>query len=394
MNRRQCIVLPLAAMAVRRGVAQEKVAKENLPAGIPVEEPENVLLKDYYPKSIYRIPQTSIPKAKYPVIDVHCHGFRPPQSVDEAIKVMDAGGIEKTVIFTGASTAQRFNEIKALYADHAGRFDLWCSFDFTGADQPGFPASAVKALEDCHQAGAVGVGELSDKGRGFGSRGGGRGGRASAAPSNLDQIGPHPDDARMDLLWQKCSQLGMPVNIHVSDPIWSYQKLDNKNDGLMNGYTWRIDVKPNMYGHDELIESLASAVKKHPKTIFIACHLMNLDYDLTRLGKIFDGNPNLYADVSARFAETATIPKFVNQFIVKYQNRICYGTDMPYNPRMFGTTFRILESNDEHFYERDQYFNYNYHWPLYGIGLPDSVLKKVYHDNAARAFQEARKNAA
>ncbi len=395
MNRRQWIEFTLAAMAVRQGVAQEEGAKQPLPAGVPLEEPENILLKDYYPRSIYRIPQTSIPKAKYPVVDVHCHGFRPPQTVDEAVKVMDAAGIEKTVIFTGASTLDRFNEIKALYSNHAGRFDLWCGFDFTGADHPDFPANAVKALETCHRAGAVGVGELSDKGRGFGIRGGGRGGRgAGAPPPSVDLIGPHPDDARMDPLWQKCSQLGMPVNVHISDPIWSYQKLDNTNDGLMNGYTWRIDVKPNMYGHNELIESMERAVKKHPKTIFIACHLMNLDYDLTRLGQIFDRNPNLYADVSARFAETATIPKFVSQFIGKYHNRICYGTDMPYNARMFGTTFRILESNDEHFYERDQYFNYNYHWPLNGFGLPDSVLKSLYHDNAMRAFEEARKNAA
>ncbi len=404
MNRRQWMALPWVAAALGRSSAQEPAASPQLPSGVPVEEPDNVLLKDYYPKSIYKIPQSAIPKARYPAIDVHCHGFRPPQSVEEAVKFMDAAGIEKSVIFTGASTPERFNEVKAPYAGHAGRFDLWCGFDFTGADQPGFPSNAVKALEECHRAGAVGIGELSDKGRGFGARGGGRGGRrgagdrggadrGGAAPSNAETIGPHPDDPRMDPLWQKCSQLGMPVNVHVSDPIWSYQKLDNTNDGLMNGYTWRIDVKPNMYGHDQLIESLERAAGKHPKTVFIACHFMNLDYDLTRLGGILDRNPNLYVDVSARFAETATIPKFVAQFFQKHQKRICYGTDMPYNARMFATTFRILESNDEHFYERDQYFNYNYHWPLNGFGLPAPVLKDVYHDNALRAFQQARKNA-
>jgi uncharacterized protein len=401
MNRRQWMALPWAAVALSRSEAQE-AGGPALPSGVPVEEPESVLLKDYYPRSIYKIPRSEIAKAKYPAIDVHCHGFRPPQSVDEAVKVMDAAGIEKSVIFTAASTAERFNQVKAAYAGHGDRFDLWCSFDFSGTDQPGFPDGAVKALEECHRAGAVGVGELSDKGRGFGGRGGGRGGRggarggatpAAAASPAATTIGPHPDDARMDPLWQKCSQLGMPVNVHVSDPIWSYQKLDNTNDGLMNGYTWRIDVQPNMYGHDQLIESMERAVAKHPKTIFIACHFMNLDYDLTRLGQILDRNANLYVDVSARFAETATIPRFVGQFFQKHQKRICYGTDMPYNARMFGTTFRILESNDEHFYERDQYFNYNYHWPLYGFGLPAPVLKDVYHDNAQRAFQQARKNA-
>jgi hypothetical protein len=402
------MALPVAAAAMlRRGAAQPQSPQGpagELPAGVPIEEPDSLLLKDYYPKSIYKIPETSVPKAKYPVVDVHCHGFRPPQAVDDAIKVMDAAGIEKTVIFTGASTPERFNEVKALYSKYPNRFYLWCSFDFTATDQPDFPANAVKALEECHRAGAVGVGELSDKGRGFGARGGGRGGRGGRAgggsapggeaPPSVATIGPHADDARMDPLWQKCSQLGMPVNVHISDPIWAYQKMDNTNDGLMNGSSWRIDVKPDMYGHNELIESLERAVKKHPKTIFIACHLINLDYDLTRLGQILDRNPNLFTDISARFAETATIPKSVNQFIQKYQRRICYATDMPYNARMFGTTFRILESNDEHFYERDQYFNYNYHWPLYGMGLPAPVLKNIYHDNAMRAFQEAQKNSA
>jgi predicted TIM-barrel fold metal-dependent hydrolase len=206
-------------------------------------------------------------------------------------------------------------------------------------------------------------------------------------------MGPHIDDPRMDPLIDRCGQMGMPINIHVSDPFWSYQPMDNTNDGYMNGYTWRIDMQPGMYGHDQLIESLEKAATRHPKTIFIACHLANLDYDLTRLGAMFDRAPNLYADISARFAETAPIPRFVNQFFQKYPDRILYGTDMAYNQRMFSVTFRILESNDEHFYEQGLNFNFDYHWPLYGFGLPDMVLKKVYHDNASEVFRKARANA-
>lgn len=96
--------------------------------------------------------------------------------------------------------------------------------------------------------------------------------------------GLHADDPRMDALWDKCSQLGMLVNVHVSDPIWSYEAMDNTNDGLMNGYTWTIKLVPGVLGHNRLIESLERTAKKHPKTIFSACHLANLDYDLTRLG--------------------------------------------------------------------------------------------------------------
>jgi predicted TIM-barrel fold metal-dependent hydrolase len=338
------------------------------------------LLKDYRPQSIYRVPKTDIKRAKYPTVDVHCHGARPIGQLDEMVKVMDAVGVEKTVIFTGANSADRLTETRQIYSKYPNRFDLWCSFDLAGPN-------AVKSLEDCHRAGAVGVGEISDKG--FGFRSGGRPSRGSSTPPPTP--GPHADDPRMDTLWDKCAQLGMPVNIHVSDPIWSYQPMDLHNDGLMNGYTWRIDEKqPGILGHNGLIESLERATQKHPRTVFIACHLANLDYDLTRLGQMFDRNPNLYADISARFAETAPIPRFVNQFLQKYPDRVLYGTDMAYTQRMFSTTFRILESQDEHFYEQDLNFNFDYHWPLYGLGLPDPVLKKVYRDNALRAFARAR----
>jgi predicted TIM-barrel fold metal-dependent hydrolase len=196
----------------------------------------------------------------------------------------------------------------------------------------------------------------------------------------------------MDARWDRCAQLGMPINIHVSDPIWSYQAMDAKNDGLMNAYTWRIDDKqPGILGHNGLIESLEAAVHKHPKTIFIACHLANLDYDLARLGGMFDRNPNLYGDISARFAELAPIPKFYNQFCRKYADRILYGTDNAYTQAMFSATFRLLESSDEHFYED---FFRTYHWPFYGAGLPDDVLKKLYRDNAVAVFRRARSNAA
>jgi uncharacterized protein len=159
----------------------------------------------------------------------------------------------------------------------------------------------------------------------------------------------------------------------------------------MNGYTWMIKVYPGLLGHSELIESLERAIAKHPKTIFIACHLMNLDYDLARLGQIMDRNPNLYGDISARFSELAPIPRFVAQFMEKHQDRVLYGTDLGYNKHMFSTTFRLLETHDEHFYEHDLF---DYHWPLYGFGLPDPVLKKVYAENARRVFQRAQRNAA
>jgi predicted TIM-barrel fold metal-dependent hydrolase len=197
----------------------------------------------------------------------------------------------------------------------------------------------------------------------------------------------------MDPIWQKCAELGLPVNLHISDPYWSYLPQDKHNDGLMNGFSWRLDNKPGIMGHEDLIKSLDATLKRHPRTVFIACHLANLDYDLTRLSQMLDRSPNLFVDISARFAETAAIPRFAAQFIKKHPNRVTYGTDMPYTQQIFSTTFRIMESFDEHFYEQDLFFNFNYHWPMHGFALPDDVLKKVYRETALSAFRQARSTA-
>jgi predicted TIM-barrel fold metal-dependent hydrolase len=130
-----------------------------------------------------------------------------------------------------------------------------------------------------------------------------------------------------------------------------------------------------------MIDILERTAGRHRKTTFVACHFANLDYDLAHLGEVFERNPNLYADISARYAETAPIPRFASQFYAKYSDRLVYGTDMGFDKEMYRVTFRILESHDEHFYETDQF---GYHWPLYGLGLSDGVLQRVYHENAAK----------
>lgn len=400
MNRRELMIAgTIFAANPRLGKAvQSNSGAESAPSEQP-GTPPTILLNDYLPQSIYRIPVTEVPKAKFPVFDGHDHGHG-PLTVAEMLRIMDKVGIEKTVIFTGAGTADRFNEVARDYADHPDRFDLWCMFDLLGVDQAGFGPNAIKSLEECHRAGAKGVGELHDKGRGiFSGQNAGahhpaqhRGGQSALnggptfthdptpPPAPNAPIGPHPDDPRMDILWDKAGQLGMPISFHTSDPIWSYQPMDSTNDGLMNGWSWRIVIVPGTYDHDQLINSFENAVKKHPNTQFIACHLCNLDYDLNRLGQLLDRYPNLNADIAARFAETATIPRVMRRFLLKYSDRIVYGTDVTYNEPFFGTTFRILESDDDHFYMRGKVesanFNFNYHWTLNGFGLPDDVLKR------------------
>src|SRR6516162_1126359 len=328
--------------------------------------PETILLKDYRPRSIYQIPVTEIDKAKYPIIDMHSHPYaKTAQQIEEWIKNMDEVGVQKTVILT-METGSDFDDVYRKYSKHPERFEVWCGLDLSGYGERGFGGAAVKELERCREVGARGVGEIHDKGGGLSSG-------KSKAP------GMHPDDTRMDVLWERCGELGMPISLHVADPIWMYQKMDRTNDGLMNAYHWRLDNKPNIVSLPGMIDIFDRTLAKHRGTTFIACHFANLDYDLARLGEMFDRNPNLYADISARYAETAPIPRFASKFYEKYANRLVYGTDMGFDKPMYRVTFRILESLDEHFYETEQF---DYHWSLNGIGLDNKILKQVYHDNA------------
>lgn len=327
-----------------------------------------LLLKDYRPVSIYKIPVTKITKAKYPVIDMHSHTYALSEGgIDQALANMDAVGIQKTIILTKAHGAE-FDSIYKAYEPYGDRFEIWCGFDYTGFDEPGYGPAAVAELQRCYDMGARGIGELGDKGSGL-------------VYCDPPAKGMHIDDPRLDPLLDKCAELGMPINIHVAEPIWMYLPMDASNDGLMNAYSWRLDNKPDIIGHQGMIDILENGLKRHPKTTFIACHYANLSYDLDQLGYLLSTYPNLYADNAARYAEVGSIPRAIAAFYEKYQDRILYGTDMGHDVEMYRTTMRQLESADEHFYEHDQY---GYHWALNGMALPDEVLKKIYYENAIK----------
>jgi predicted TIM-barrel fold metal-dependent hydrolase len=339
----------------------------------PAENADNLLLKNFRPVSLYKIPVTYVEKAMVPVIDMHSHDYaKTEEQVRQWIKNMDACGIEKSIILTQTS-GPAFDSLYALYSKYPDRFELWCGFDYTDYDKPGYGPDAVKELERCYKLGARGVGEEGDKGLGMYFN------EPAKAP------GMHFDDPRLKPLLEKCAELDMPVSIHVADPIWMYEKMDSANDGLMNAQEWRIDMtQPGIIGFDALIETLENAVRDNPKTTFVACHFANLNHDMKRLGDLFDKYPNLYADISARYAESAPIPRYMKTFYEKYQDRLVYGTDMGYDTSMYRITFRVLESADEHFYEIGLF---GYHWALNGFDLSEEVLRKLYHENAARIIR-------
>lgn len=350
--------------------------------------PENILLKDFKPVSLFNIPVTPIEKAKFPVIDMHTHGryAKTREEVEAWVKVMDATGVEKAIVLTQAH-GQEFDKLVDLYSPYPNRFELWCGFDYTGYDKPGYGPEAVKELVRCFGKGARGVGEEGDKGRGL--------------YYNKPQAwGMHPDDRRLDPLFQKCAELKIPINLHAGDDIWMYEKKDVHNDGLMSGWTFNIDsTKKEGMGkfidRDGMVVVLENTVKRHPENLIIACHFGNLTYDLNRIGKLLDTYPNLYVDNSAKYAETATIPRFASAFYRKYQDRIVFGTDWVPTAEMNRIAFRILETLDEHFYALgffDLPLSIGYHWPMNGLGLEEQVLRKVYRDNALKLLHPSAGN--
>jgi uncharacterized protein len=338
------------------------------------QQADTLKLKNYRPVSIYKTPQTTVTKAKYGVTDFHSHDYvnNDPAALDAWVAVMNKAGITKTIILS-CKTGTGFDSVVAKYARYKDRFEIWCGFDYTGYDQPGWQANAIKELERCYAKGARGVGELGDKGLG----------EFYAEP--VAGWGMHIDDERLRPLLQKCAALKMPVNVHVAEDEWNYLPADAKNDGLMNAFTWRVDMAvKGIINHDQLILSLENAVRNNKGTTFIASHLGNCCANLKRLGELFDRYPNFYADISARYAEVAPIPGYAGDFFEKYADRLVFGTDMGTDEGMYQIIFKILETGDEHFYAFD-YFEQ--HWPLYGLSLSANCLKKIYQTNAKKILK-------
>ena len=335
---------------------------------------ETLLLNDFRPVNVNNIPQTFVEKAKYPVIDMHSHDYiAGAEDVDAWVEAMDACGITETHIMHCSWIGKPFEEVMAPYSKYPGRFKFWCSLDYTQMLQDGTAEQAIAYLEECKRMGAVGVGEMGDKGQDD----------LYARPT--EGYGLHIDDARLKPVWAKCAELKMPVNIHVGEPYWMYLPQDATNDGLPNGAVWHVDTTAaDCLGYEGLMESFENAVRENPKTIFIACHYLNMNQDLPRLGAMLDKYPNMYIVISARVAESAQTPRATRAFLIKYQDRVLFGTDNGMAADMYRNIFRILETEDEHIYIHD----FNYHWPLSAFYLPDTVLEKIYNKNAKRILNE------
>lgn len=329
-------------------------------------------LADYRPVSVFKIPVSDIRQASFPVIDMHSHSYlHSVEELEQWVRNMDENNIEKIVIHTG-TYGEEFDALYDLYKGVSDRFELWCGIDMSSWGTPDFPAKAVAELERCWKKGAKGVGELSDKGLG------------EKLSRKVKEPGLHLNDDLLVPIFSKCAELGMPVNCHIGDPVWMYEDIDEHNDGYMNASKWKIDMsQPGILDLYELVATMEETCVKNPQTTFIACHFMNIGHDYDYLGQVLDRHSNLYIDNSARHLESSATPRATKKFYEKYADRIVFGTDNNPSPTMYRLQWRILESEDEHFYSPSQ----TYHWPLHGIGLEKEVLEKIYRINAQKIMR-------
>ena len=327
---------------------------------------DSLLVKDWKPDSSLVVPVTNVPKAKFRAIDVHSHTYlRTPEEIANWVRTMDAVGIETTVVLSGA-TGQQFDSLVELFLKpYPGRFQLYCGIDTTDIDAPDYPQRATAELVRCYRKGARGVGEISDKGSGLS--------RSQLLPRDKRL---HPDDRRLDLFWDKCAELKLPVNLHMADHPSAWRPPDAHQERTPNYQQY------NQYGHDvpsyeEVLALRDRALDRHPKTRFILCHLGNQGNDLASAAKLLDKFPGVYMDISARAYEVGRQPRFATKFLTKYKDRVLWGTDLNPSQEMYHAWWRLFETTDE-------YMPSDTGWRLFGLDLPDSVLEPLYRGNAKR----------
>lgn len=331
-------------------------------------------LVDWQPVSQMTVTETNIQKAKFPVIDIHNH-LGDLTKTEEYLAEMDKAGVWKCVSLDVLSKDDFYKEhIKVSHGISKERFLLFFRPDFSRIEEPNFGTNEAARLEESVKMGVRGL-KIS-KVLGLVDR---------DKNGNLIKV----DDPRIDPIWAKCGELGIPVMIHVSDPKAFFTPLDQNNeryDELATHPDW------SFYGgdypsKDDILQARNRVFKKHPNTIFIGAHVGTLPENLQMVSQWLDEFSNFYVDIDARISELGRQPYTARKFMIKYQDRILFGTDTPPNAEAYRLYFRFLETDDEYI-DPTPAHKLQGRWMIYGVHLPDEVLEKIYNKNALKIFDQ------
>lgn len=332
-------------------------------------QPAHMEFEEYEPKSTLVVPQHPRTRAKFPFIDVHNHQSRSMSAADaqKLVDDMDRIGMVTMVNLSGSSGAQFQQGLANLKGRYPKRFVVFANVDFSRIDEPNFGANAARQLEEDVKNGAAGLKIFKDLGMFVTDKSGAR---------------VHTDDPRLDPIWDKAGELGIPVLIHTGEPVAFWSPVDKYNERWLElqQFPQRRRTDPKFASFEQTMGEQWNMFRKHPKTTFIAAHLDWLGNDLGRLGKLLDEMPNVYTEIGAVLHELGRQPKAARAFMIKYQDRVLMGKDI-WNADEYAAYFRVLETEDEYF---DYYRKRHAFWKMYGLGLPDDVLKKIYYKNALK----------
>ena len=326
-------------------------------------------VEEYTPRSTLVVDEHPVPRAKYPVIDIHSHHRSQSQSRwAEIVSEMDALNLQVLVNLSGGSGSGLQRGIKTITESPApNRMVFFANLNFGRGVYPGFGEDAAAQLEEDVAAGAVGLKFFKNFGIDVRDRDGQR------VPVD------HPE---LDPVFEMCARLDIPVLIHVGEPSEFYQPVDQFNERWLE-----LTLLPNRRmpasrypSFDEMMAERDRLFAKHPNTRFIAAHFGWHANDLVRLGKLLDRLPNVYAETAAILYELGRQPRAARQFFIDYQDRVLFGKDT-YRAEEFPYYWRTFETSDEYF---DYYRHYHAFWKLYGMDLPDDVLRKVYYATALK----------
>ncbi len=348
------------------------------------------------------VPENTPAQAKYPVIDAHTHvyfstglakvrdpnaqpGYPPPEQLDQIVQWMDQLNLQTMVNLTGGIGEELDQSVELLQKAHPGRFLMCTEPSFARIQEPDYPQWQADELRRAKEQGAHGLKILKTLGLFL---------REQVTEGPLVPV----DDPRFDPMWEAAGELGFPVFIHVSDPDAFFTPIDRFNERweeLGNHPDWSFYGK-DFPSKDDLLAQRNRVIERHPKTTFVGLHVGNRSEHLAEVAGWLDRYPNLQVEIGARLGELGRQPRTSRQFFEKYQDRILFGTDavpppdgdnypqQVLRPEMFQCYFRFLETEDEYFDYSPAATPPQGRWKIYGIGLPDEILKKVYHNNAAR----------
>jgi lysophospholipase L1-like esterase len=345
--------------------------------------PRRIYLDEYLPESSLKTQLHPPRRAKFPCVNVHFHpGKLNASQVDEAVAVMDEANVAVSVSLDGHASSKFAEHSHALLDRHPNRFVVFVRMDYVGDGQtddpkswdvtkPDFGVRMADRLTEAVRQGASGLKLLKSLG---------------LTIRDADGKLIAPDDPRFDPVWQRAGELGIPVIWHCADPVAFFRPIDERNERheeLSRQLDWSFHGG-DFPKHQDLIDARNRVIERHPSTTFICAHFADVPEDLEKLGGYLDRSPNMFVEFGARISELGRQPFTARAFFLKYPDRILFGTDGVPPATELVPHFQMLETRDEYFPYEDDPFPPQGSWRIYGLDLPDDVLRQVYFENAAR----------